>query len=217
MKTTMKSRRDRLTRTPVAFTLVAACCGWLTAQETPAVRPPDPLPPIQYAPTGTPDTKRDTTGTPVAPVAPAKSNKATGLIGMEVRGTDDKALGRIHDIVFDLKSGRVAYCILNTGGGGLFAADKLHAVPLPAFQASLDGMYLTLNVDRANLKRAPGLSADNWPSVVNPAWGAEPFWQLSLTPGTYSTSLPPIERDRSGEPPPKHDQPTPQDEADPEK
>ena len=136
---------------------------------------------------------------------------------MEVRGTDDKALGRIHDIVFDLKSGRVAYCILNTGGGGLFAADKLHAVPLPAFQASLDGMYLTLNVDRANLKRAPGLSADNWPSVVNPAWGAEPFWKQNLTPGTYSTSLPPIEGDRSAEQPPHRDQPTPQDEADPEK
>ncbi|MCZ7640320.1 MAG: PRC-barrel domain-containing protein [Verrucomicrobia bacterium] len=107
---------------------------------------------------------------------PTKANKATSLIGMEVRGPDGKPLGKIHDIVFDLKTERVSYGVLNSGGG-LFASDKLHAVPLRAFQVSLDGTYLTLQADRARLEQARGFDPKNWPSLINPVWGAEPFWQ----------------------------------------
>lgn len=157
----------------LSLALLVALGGSLTAQQPlapPAHHPADADPPPNER------LLRETTPLPPSEWKPTKANKATGLIGMEVRGPDGKPLGKIHDIVFDLKTERVSYGVLNSGGG-LFASDKLHAVPLRAFQVSLDGTYLTLQADRARLEQARGFDPKNWPSLINPVWGAEPFWQ----------------------------------------
>ncbi len=39
---------------------------------------------------------------------PGKYNRASGIIGMEVRNQNDEDLGRIKDVVFDLKTERVS-------------------------------------------------------------------------------------------------------------
>src|SRR6266481_5526330 len=46
----------------------------------------------------------------------ARYNKATGIVGMDVRNHKDERLGEIKDVVFDLNSERVAYAVLATGG-----------------------------------------------------------------------------------------------------
>ena len=104
----------------------------------------------------------------------AKFNKASGIIGMDVRNHNDERLGKIKDVVFDLRSERVAYAVLGTGG--LFERQKLLAVPLSAFTASEDNKYLVLRAEKSKLETATGIDRDNWPSVTNPSWGAEPFW-----------------------------------------
>ncbi len=201
MKTTKQTHRCGRFRTQAALALSAACCGVLMAQQptTPPSRPID-NPPVNdrsgtdtglnRSTTGTLDAARDHTSGSKITVAPTKANKASSLIGMEVRGSDGKKLGEIEDIVFDLKSDRVAYAVLDVGGGGLFTADKHHAVPLRAFQAGPDGDYLTLSADRAKLERAPALQKDAWPSVVNPAWGAEPFWKDDMIDRTGDLNRP---------------------------
>ena len=50
-------------------------------------------------------------------------------------------------------------------------------MPLTALTASADQKHLILNADKAKVEAAMGFDRNNWPSVNNPSWGAEPFWQ----------------------------------------
>jgi len=106
--------------------------------------------------------------------APDKANKASGLIGMNVRNQTDEKLGDIKDIVVDLQSGKVSYAVLD--GGGVFQ-DKLFAVPMTAFTTSSDRSYLVLNANKARMETAKGFDKNTWPNVSNPDFGSEPFWE----------------------------------------
>jgi sporulation protein YlmC with PRC-barrel domain len=136
------------------------------------------------------DDYRKNTGERSYTGAPAKSNKATGLIGMEVRNQNDEKLGSIKDLVVDLQSGKVAYAVLD--GGGLLK-DKLFAVPLSAFAPSADHKHLILNADKSKMEAAKGFDKDAWPSSSNPEWGADTFWEQRpgiTRPGTPNTTPP---------------------------
>ena len=118
---------------------------------------------------------------------PAKYNKASGLIGMDVRNHKNEKLGQIKDLVFDLKSERVAYAVLSTDLADLnyfeffTLNEKLIAVPLSAFTAGADHNYLILNAEMDKLASATGFSYDKWPSVEVPSWGSEPFWMKDVS------------------------------------
>jgi sporulation protein YlmC with PRC-barrel domain len=103
-------------------------------------------------------------------------NKASSFIGAEVKNQQGVGLGKIRDVVIDLKSARVAYAVLDSGAGTL-NPQKLHAVPLGAFEADTDGKTLILNVDRQKLVQSPGFDKSNWPGLTTAVWGAEPFWK----------------------------------------
>jgi len=105
---------------------------------------------------------------------PADFNKASSIVGMAVRNQMDERLGKIKDVVFDLKSDRVAYAVMRTGG---LLQPKLLAVPLSAFTPSANNKYLILRTEKSKLETAIGIERNNWPSVVNPSWGAETFWE----------------------------------------
>ena len=105
-----------------------------------------------------------------------KVNQCSELIGTEVKNQQGEKLGKVKDIVIDFARDRIAYVVLETSKGA-FSADKLHAVPLRAFQPSDDGKTLILNADKDKVANAEGFSKDNWPSPSNPSWGAQPFWQ----------------------------------------
>jgi len=110
--------------------------------------------------------------------APTEVNKASGLIGMSVRNQNDEHLGKIKDLVFDLKTERVAYVVMAASGTGTLGMhEHLLAVPLSAFTASADNKYLTLRADKSKIETAAGIDRKAWPSATNPSWGAEPFWQ----------------------------------------
>lgn len=105
-----------------------------------------------------------------------KINKGSSLIGAMVKNPQGEKLGKIHDLVIDFNSDRVAYVVL-ASEVGLLSAGKLHAVPLRAFQPDAEGKALILNADKAKLDRSDGFAKDNWPAVTTATWGAEPFWQ----------------------------------------
>ena len=107
---------------------------------------------------------------------PMKANKASSLIGSTVKNQQGEKLGKIEDIVIDFSSDRVAYVVLATDSG-ILQSEKLHAVPLRAFQCSADGTSVTLNTDKEKLTRSEGFDKNNWPSLNTATWGAEPFWK----------------------------------------
>ena len=137
---------------------------------------------------------------------PTKVNKATSLIGMEVRNHQDEKLGTIKDFVVDLNSGRVSYVVFDSGG---LLKTKLFAVPLNAFRASSDQNHLVLNADKKKMETAKGIDQDMWPNVSNPVWGAETFWEQP--PGTERFPAPTqrIPQDRPQEQTPRNPQEKP--------
>ncbi len=107
--------------------------------------------------------------------ATQKINRASELIGMAVKNPQGEKLGEIKDVVIDFSRDRVGYVVL-TSDPGVLKTEKLHAVPLRAFQPGADGSSLTLNADKQKMAMAQGFSKENWPDPTNPAWGAQPFW-----------------------------------------
>ena len=119
------------------------------------------------------------------PDQPIKINKCSALIGSRVENPQGEKLGKIEELVVDFDTGRVSYCVLGVSHG-LLSTTKYLAVPLAAFKPSADGTCLILNADKDKVAQAKGFDRDSWPSVTNPAWGAEPFWQSAPKPATSS-------------------------------
>jgi sporulation protein YlmC with PRC-barrel domain len=113
-----------------------------------------------------------------SPGAPTQANKASGLLGMEVRNQNGQRLGHIKDLVIDWKTEQVSYAVIITAPKAIPGmGQKLLAVPLTALVPSADQKHLVLDADRSKVQAAQGFDHDHWPSVNNPSWGAEPFWQ----------------------------------------
>ncbi len=91
-------------------------------------------------------------------------NKASKLIGMQVRNSKNENLGKISDLVLDQKSGKVAYAAMSIGGV-LGVGDKLVAVPFEAFTPNPGQDGLVLNIEKQRLQQAPGFSQNNWPDL----------------------------------------------------
>jgi sporulation protein YlmC with PRC-barrel domain len=107
---------------------------------------------------------------------PIRLDKCSQLIGTSVENAQGDKLGKIDEVVIDFDNGRVAYCVLCVEHR-LFATPKYLAVPLTAMRVSPAGSHLILNAEKDKVAQAQGFDRDNWPSVISPAWGAQPFWQ----------------------------------------
>jgi sporulation protein YlmC with PRC-barrel domain len=101
------------------------------------------------------------------------SNKASGLLGMEVRNPSNEKLGEIKDLVMDMNSGRVSYAVLSVGGF-LGIGEKLIALPPGALKVGEQGDHLILNADKSRIQAAPGFAATAWPAPgdtqINQFW-----------------------------------------------
>jgi len=107
---------------------------------------------------------------------PMKINKGSVLIGSTVKNQQGETLGKIHDVVIDFNADKVAYVVLATGTAVL-GSQKLHAVPLRAFQPDAEGTGLILNADKEKLAQSEGFDKNNWPALGTTTFGAEPFWK----------------------------------------
>jgi sporulation protein YlmC with PRC-barrel domain len=94
-------------------------------------------------------------------------NKASGILGMEVRNKQNEKLGEIKDLVMDLPTGKVTYAVLSVGGF-LGVGEKLIAVRPESFQYSDSRDHLILDADKGKIQAAPGFAATNWPPVNHP-------------------------------------------------
>jgi sporulation protein YlmC with PRC-barrel domain len=120
-----------------------------------------------------------------------KLNKASGLMGMEVKNHLGESLGEIQDLVIDLPSGRISYVVLSVGGL-LGIGEKYLAIPTGVFTPAPEGNKLVINADKAKIQSAPGFAKTSWPSVDNPSWGGFAYWE---TDGVRSDKSVNIETD----------------------
>ncbi|CAM5362922.1 PRC-barrel domain-containing protein [Eoetvoesiella caeni] len=115
---------------------------------------------------------RDTYGiyknSPSSGPGPATMGADT-LIGNDVYNAADEKLGDIKEIMLDMSTGKVNYAVLSFGGF-LGMGEKLFAVPWAALKLDPVNERFILNVDKEELKNAPGFDKDNWPNMADETW-----------------------------------------------
>jgi sporulation protein YlmC with PRC-barrel domain len=110
-----------------------------------------------------------------------KLNRASSLIGMDVRNSENVKLGDVKDVVFDLQSGKISYVVLSVGGF-LGIGEKFIAVPPSTFSPGPEHDKLILNADKAKIQNAPSFAKSNWPDVNSPSWNTDSaYWQSGQT------------------------------------
>ncbi|MGF6479075.1 PRC-barrel domain-containing protein [Paraburkholderia sp. JPY419] len=111
---------------------------------------------------------------------------AATLDGNKVMSSDGQDLGKISDIMLDVRSGRIAYAVL-TEGAILGIGGTLHAIPWRALTLDTDRKCFRLDATAEQVKSSPGFDKDHWPAMADRAWGAsvhqfyhrEPYWEAT--------------------------------------
>jgi sporulation protein YlmC with PRC-barrel domain len=86
-------------------------------------------------------------------------NKASSIMGMVVKDSAGKDLGKVQELVFDLESQKMGYAVisLNSQGG-----NRLIPVPITALKPGKD--HFVLNMSQSVLAAATGVANDEWPA-----------------------------------------------------
>lgn len=93
-------------------------------------------------------------------------NKASKLIGADVRTRDAQKVGEVKDVVIDFESGRVAYIVVDAND--VIEGESSHiAVPARAFRTTRDQDHVTLETDRNRLRNLRSFSENNYPAFRN--------------------------------------------------
>lgn len=97
--------------------------------------------------------------------------RASKVMGREVRNNSDQKIGKIDDLAVDLESGRIVYAVVSVGGF-LGVGDRSVAVPASAFTEQ--DQHVRLDADKQKLTDAPQFSgaADKRDQMFSPAFAA---------------------------------------------
>ncbi|MEO6078778.1 MAG: PRC-barrel domain-containing protein [Steroidobacteraceae bacterium] len=97
---------------------------------------------------------------------------ADSLTGEKVVNQTGEGLGEITHIMLDLTQGTIAYAVLSFGGL-LGIHDKLFAVPWHCLALDVENKWFVLNVDKDQLRNAPGFDKNHWPAMADPDWARD--------------------------------------------
>lgn len=108
---------------------------------------------------------------------------AATLDGTAVISSDGEDVGKISDIMLDVRSGRIAYAVLSEGGF-LGMGTNLHAIPWNALTLDTDAKCFRVSIGAQRIKDDPGFDKDHWPSMADATWGTtvhryynrDPYW-----------------------------------------
>ena len=94
---------------------------------------------------------------------------ADTLIGDHVHNLSNEHLGEIKEIMLDMRSGKIAYVVMSSGGV-LSIGEKLFAVPWEALTLDTVNKRFTMDLPKERIENAPGFDTDHWPDMANPQW-----------------------------------------------
>jgi sporulation protein YlmC with PRC-barrel domain len=89
--------------------------------------------------------------------------------GLTVISADGQDVGRVLEIMADLRDGRIAYAVL-AEGEFLGTALTLRAIPWSALTFDIDNECFRLSTSAQQITDAPAFDGDNWPSMADTAW-----------------------------------------------
>lgn len=112
---------------------------------------------------------------------PNRWTKGNDVIGKAVKNSQGEDLGKIEDLAVDPNSGRIIYAVLSFGGF-LGLGEKYFAIPWDALELTGDAKNFVLNIDKNELKHAPGFDKAHWPNLADERYATEVFQFYHQTP-----------------------------------
>ena len=109
------------------------------------------------------------------PNIPLRYLAATSLLGEKVENNKGEHLGKIEDIMMDIKSGNIDYYII-AFGGFLTINEKYFAIPFKLLEVNTEKKVLIFNTSREMLEKAPGIDMNHWPHTNFHA--EEKYWSF---------------------------------------
>jgi len=110
---------------------------------------------------------------------------ASTMIGTKIVNPAGEELGNLKDLMIDLDEGQVNYAVLSFGGF-LGLGDKLFAIPWDALTINPEDNTFILDMNKDQLKDAPGFDKDHWPDEaqyqagwlldIYDYYGYTPYW-----------------------------------------
>lgn len=88
--------------------------------------------------------------------------RASELIGKHVVNPQGKSLGKVEDLILDLKGGHIPHVVVSFGGVADIG-DKLFIFPVNAFTRDEYRDRIVVNVERKQLSESVGFDRANWP------------------------------------------------------
>jgi len=122
------------------------------------------------------------------------TEKASKIIGMEIKNRQNEKLGSVEDLAVDLQSGRIVEAVLSIGGFvGL--GDTLVAVPPGALHYDAANKVIHLDADKEKLKAAPKFETSKWEEYSRPDkvtevysyYGQQPYFSTTAEQREPST------------------------------
>jgi sporulation protein YlmC with PRC-barrel domain len=113
---------------------------------------------------------------------PARRLTATSIIGDKVENPEGESLGRIDNLMINLKNGQIEYVVVQFGSI-LGMGGKLFAIPFSELNLDPSREIFILNRDRDYLSNMPGFDQSHWPDTnehiyftdVDNYWGTTPM------------------------------------------
>ncbi len=122
---------------------------------------------------------------PTVEQTPAQQHQAVGIaesaalvrvheiLGTSVENRQGDNLGKIEDLVFDSKDGKIRFCVVSYGGmlgiGSKLTAVPYHDVALPS-ASDQKSRVAYLEISKADLAKAPSFAGSSWPDMTNADW-----------------------------------------------
>lgn len=114
---------------------------------------------------------------------PLKRLTATSIIGDKVVNRKGQNLGKIHNLMINLRTSQVEYAIIEFGGF-LGAGEKLFAIPFRELTVDEKEEVFVMDRDKDYLKDSPGFDAQHWPDTNDHAYfdDVNSYYHYPVTP-----------------------------------
>jgi len=120
------------------------------------------------------------------PNTPVKYLTSSTIVGDKVFNHLGEDLGKIKEIMLDIREGKIEYVVIEFGGF-LGIAEKLFAVPFKALSIDTERHAFILNQKREVLEKAPGFDKDHWPETNSHGMtSTNTYWGSFMGPNTGS-------------------------------